>query len=100
MKPFILILSCLFAVNCPSLAQNTVVDTHPTASIFAIDYSTGQEVPATYDAAILFKNSLIDLVSNTTTAKLQLTKVVPGKKSFVITQMNPQTSGNAYFNLS
>jgi hypothetical protein len=96
MKPFILILSCLFAVNCACLAQNTVVDTHPTASIFAIDYSTGQEVPATYDAAILFKNSLIDLVTNTTTAKLQLTKVVPGKKSFVITQMNPQTSGNTY----
>ena len=96
MRSFILIICLLFAVNGIGLAQNTVVDTHPTATIFAIDYSTGQQTPATYDVAILFKNAFIDLVSNTAVARMQMARVVPGRKNFVITQLDPQANGNAY----
>jgi len=96
MKPFFLIFSYLFVISSACIAQNTVVDTHPTARIFAIDYSTGQEAPATFDAAILFKNALIDLVSNTAVARMQFAQAVPGRKEIVVTQMDPQTNGNAY----
>jgi WXXGXW repeat (2 copies) len=83
----------LFALGSRCLAQ-PVVDTHPNSTVYAIDYSTGQEALATSDAAILFKDAYIELVSNTTMAKLA--RVAPGKKNFVITQMDPQTNGNAY----
>lgn len=96
MKFFALTVSFLFITISLSYAQNTVQDTHPGSDIFAIDYSTGQETLVTFDAAVLFKDALIDLVSNTTTARMHLSRAVPGRKNFVITQMDPQTSGNAY----
>ncbi len=96
MKSFTLIVSFLFITISLSYAQNTVQDTHPGSDIFAIDYSTGQETLVTFDAAVLFKDALIDLVSNTTTARMQLSRAVGGRRNFVITQMDPATSGNAY----
>jgi hypothetical protein len=96
MKSFIFFVSFLFAISSISHAQNMVADTHPTASIFAIDYSTGQETLVSYDAAVQFKDALIDLVSNTTIARMQLSRGTPGRKTFVVTQMDPQTNGNAY----
>ncbi len=71
-------------------------DTHPGSDIYAIDYSFGQETLVTFDAAVLFKDALIDLVANTTAARMHVSRMVPGRKNFVITQMDPQTSGNAY----
>jgi hypothetical protein len=96
MKPLILIISLLFAVNSMSYAQGSVADTHPNSSIFAIDYSSGQATLATSDAAILFKDALIELVSNTNVSRGQLMRAIPGSKAFIITQMDPQTSGNAW----
>ncbi len=96
MKPFIFTISFLLAAASFGYSQNTVQDTHPGSDIFAIDYSTGQETLVTFDAAVLFKDALIDLVSNTTAARMHLSRMVPGRKNFVITQMDPQTSGNAY----
>jgi hypothetical protein len=96
MKFFTLTISFLFITISLSYAQNTVQDTHPGSDIFAIDYSTGQETLVNFDAAVLFKDALIDLVSNTTAARMHLSRMVPGRKNFVITQMDPQTSGNAY----
>lgn len=95
MKPFFLIILSLFAICSISFAQGPVMDTHPTASIFAIDYSTGQETQVTSGDAILFKDALIELVSNTTPSKIQA-RLVPGHKTFTITQMNPETNGYAY----
>lgn len=96
MKPFVLVILSAFTINCASYAQNPVVDTHPDATIFALDYSSNQEVVMNNDNAILFKDAFIDLVSNTAMARMQANRPVPGRKSFVITQMNPQTSGDAY----
>ena len=84
----------LFIFSSISYGQNTVTDTHPTAAIFVIDYQSGQEVAATDDQAILFKDAFIDLVINTNTARQQ--RIVPGHKTFVVTQLNPQTDGNGY----
>jgi hypothetical protein len=95
MKPIFLILLFLFAIRSTSFAQGPVMDTHPTATIFAIDYSTGQETQVTNGDAILFKDALIELVSNTTISKIQV-KITPGHKTFTITQMNPETNGYAY----
>jgi WXXGXW repeat (2 copies) len=95
MKPFVLIISFLI-INSICKAQNTVADTHPAATIFAIDYQSGQEVLARSDAAILFKDAFIDLVNNTNTAKLSSIRIAPGRRSTVITQSDPQTNGNAY----
>lgn len=96
MKRILLLLSFCVTINMAAFAQGNVPDTHPTATIFAIDYSTGQETQVNYDAAILFKNALIELVSNTTVARMQMARMVPGRKTFVVTQMDPQTNGNAY----
>jgi hypothetical protein len=93
MKLSTVIVLLIFASGSRCLAQ-PVVDTHPNSTIYAIDYSTGQEALAASDAAVLFKDAYIELVSNTTMAKLA--RVAPGKKNFVITQMDPQTNGNAY----
>ena len=73
-------------------AQNQVTDTHPTAVIYVVDPQSGQEVLAQDDAAILFKDAFIDLVSNTNRAKAT---IAPGHKNLVITQMDP-SGGNAY----
>ena|ERR1700761_3134568 len=97
MTKFFTLTALLFIVIAGKIyAQGQVVDTHPTATLFAIDYSTGQETPVTAGDGILFKDALIELVSNTNTSKMHLTKIVPGKKTFVITQMNPQTNGYAF----
>jgi len=92
MKSFNLIVLFL-AVTCGICsAQSQVTDTHPTAAIYVVDPQSGQEVLAQDDAAILFKDAFIDLVSNTSIAK---TTTAPGHKTLVITQMDP-SGGNAY----
>jgi len=96
MKFFTFIVLFLVVTYSKSSAQSPVVDTHPTAIIYAIDYSSNQETEVTSGDGILFKDALIELVSNTNTSKRQLTKIVPGKKSFIITQMDPQTNGYAF----
>jgi hypothetical protein len=77
-------------------AQNSVVDTHPNATIYMLDYQSGQDVLATSDMAILFKDAFIDLVNNTNTARFQRGRPVPGKKSITISQADPAQNGNAY----
>jgi len=81
------------AITCSVCsAQNQVTDTHPTAVIYVVDPQSGQEVLAQDDAATLFKDAFIDLVSNTNRAKAT---IAPGHKNLVITQMDP-SGGNAY----
>ena len=81
------------AITCGACsAQNQVTDTHPTAAIYVVDPQSGQEVLAQDDAATLFKDAFIDLVSNTNRAKAT---IAPGHKNLVITQMDP-SGGNAY----
>jgi hypothetical protein len=92
MKSLSFILFFTIASYSVCSAQNQVVDTHPTAIIYAIDPQTGQEAMAQSDDAILFKDAFIDLVSNTIVAKMA---IAPGHKSLVITQMDP-SGGNAY----
>jgi hypothetical protein len=92
MKSFSFIVLFL-AITCGVCnAQNQVTDTHPTAAIYIVDPQSGQEVLAQGDAATLFKDAFIDLVSNTMHAKAT---IAPGHKNMVITQMNP-SGGNAY----
>jgi hypothetical protein len=92
MKSFSFIVLFL-AITCGACsAQNQVTDTHPTATIYIVDPQSGQEVLAQDDAATLFKDAFIDLVSNTMHAKAT---VAPGHKNLVITQMDP-SGGNAY----
>ncbi|WP_461452364.1 YXWGXW repeat-containing protein [Mucilaginibacter sp.] len=73
-------------------AQGQVADTHPAAIIYIVDPQSGQEVLAQGDAAVLFKDAFVDLVSNTTHAKVSM---APGHKTLTITQMDP-SAGNAY----
>lgn len=82
------------AVTTVCFAQNGVIDTHPNASIYAIDYQSNQEVLATEDAAILFKDAFIDLVINTPAA-MQYARGLPGHKSFIIKQVDPKIT-NGY----
>jgi hypothetical protein len=93
MKPLFFTLSLLLAVTIASRAQNPVRDTHPDATIFIVDSQSGQEVMATSDQAILFKDAFIDLVYNTSIAKMGLK--APGHKTVVVTQSDP-ADGNAY----
>jgi len=96
MKTPIIIATLLLAISSIGRAQNTVADTHPNSSIFAIDYSTGQEAQVNYDAAILFKDAFIDLASNTSVARFQVSRMPPGHKVFIVKQMDPQTNGNSF----
>ena len=92
MKSFSFIVLFL-AITCGACsAQNQVTDTHPTATLYIVDPQSGQEVLAQGDAATLFKDAFIDLVSNTMHAKVT---IAPGHKNLVITQMDP-SGGNAY----
>src|ERR1700710_2962026 len=92
MKSYNLIVLFL-AVTCGICsAQSQVTDTHPTAAIYVVDPQSGQEVLAQDDAAFLFKDAFIDLVSNTSIAKVTM---APGHKTLVVTQMDP-SGGNAY----
>ena len=81
-----------------SYAQNPVVDTHPRAQIYVIDPQSGQETPVTTDLAILFKNTLIDLVRNTNRAKTVASRFSPeyNNRVFTITQMGVETNVNGY----
>jgi hypothetical protein len=94
MKNFILTAAFLFAASAISYGQNPVNDTHPGAAIYIYDPQSGQEVLAESDAAIMFKDALIDLVTNTSQARM-IMNTSPGHKSIVITQAAP-TQGNAY----
>ena len=92
MKQLKLILLIVFAFTGACFAQSKI-----PASISIIDPQSNALVPVTSDAANLFKISLVNLVTNTSLAKLQaVTKFGPGKRSIVITQADPQANGNAY----
>ena len=95
MKKVIIILLILVGSKTTSFCQG-VVDMHPNSRIFAMDFSTGNQVPAMNDHAILFKGAFIDLVSNTSYLRQQSIRLVSGQKTFVITQMEPQANGNAF----
>ena len=94
MKRFTFILSFLLFIGITSHAQNGVYDNYPTATIFIVDAQSGQEVLAQSDTAILFKNALIDLVTNTILVQKQYKHVI-GHNAYVITQTDP-SNGNEY----
>ena len=96
MKKTLLSFLFLSVVILHSRAQNQFTDTHPAASIAIINYQTGQTNFAISNDAILFKDAFIDLVINSNTARQLYTKAVPGRKSFVITQVNSEETGNSY----
>jgi len=97
MKHFFLALF-IFAFYSISYGQNPVVDTHPGAQIYVIDPQSGQETPTNSDLAILFKNSLIDLVRNTYNARAVLSRVAgqDRNRSFTVTQMGVETNVNGF----
>ena len=94
MKFFTLAFSLLLAISFTAYAQNGVPDNYPTAKIYIVDAQNGQEVLANSDTAILFKNALIDLVTNTIIVQKQY-KHVMGHNAYVITQTDP-SNGNEY----
>jgi WXXGXW repeat (2 copies) len=96
MKPLSFTLLLLFALTGISYAQDPARDAYPAARISVIDFQSGQQYPATSDDAILFKDALVNLVINTRTARMYGTGMVPGHKSVVITQADPQANGNAF----
>ncbi len=86
----------LFAATIISNAQNQppVIDNHPNATIYIYDPQSNQEVLAQSDAAILFKDALVNLVSNVNEAR-SISHNTPGYKTIVVTQAAPE-QGNAY----
>ena len=94
MKNIILIAAISFAANSISYGQNQIVDTHPGATIYIYDPQSGQEVLAESNEAILFKDAVVELVSNTAEARM-ISHTSPGHKSILVTQAAP-TQGNAY----
>lgn len=86
MKKFTLILISLFIFQ---VSRAQVTDTHPAAQIYAINYQSGQEEPATSDQAILFKDAFINLAGHTDQGRLIL-HMNRGKKIAVIKQVDPQ----------
>ena len=95
MKPLIFTLLLLFTLTGISYAQGPVRDAYPAANIFVIDFQSGQQYQATSDDAILFKDAFVNLVINTRTARMHGSGMVPGHKSVVITQADPQANGTA-----
>jgi len=92
MKHFKLTLFILLAVVGMGFAQSKIPST-----IFIIDAQSNTLVPANTDAANLFKTAFVELVVNTSTAKLAaVANFGPGKRSIVITQADPQANGDAY----
>jgi len=87
MKKLALILFSLFIFSV-SHAQH-VVDTYPSAQIFAIDYQTGQEVQVNSDEAIAFKNAFIDLASTTARGR-RIMQMAPPRSYAVIKQIDPR----------
>lgn len=94
MRRSIFILFSLLFIVITSNAQNEVYDNYPTATIFIVDAQSGQEVLAQSDTAILFKNALIDLVTNTIIVQRQYKHII-GHSTYVITQTDP-SNGNEY----
>jgi hypothetical protein len=78
----------LLAFYGVSKAQN-VVDTYPSAKIFAINYQTGQEIQADGNDAIAFKDAFIDLVNNTGRGR-QLLQMAPPRAYAIIKQIDPR----------
>ena len=93
-------LSALFilAFFSISYAQSPVVDPRPQAKIYVIDPQSGQQVPAYSDAAILFKNALLDLVMNSRRSNSILRGAVPQSdgRVYTVTQMGAQTNIDGY----
>ncbi len=89
MKKITIAFLLLIGITGTGYAQ-TITDTHANATIFAIDYQSGQEVQAYSDAAVLFKDAFIDLAANTTIAR-SIIKAAPGHKSYVVTQVDPNS---------
>src|ERR1700754_3034610 len=87
MKKLSLLFFLLFSY-CISKAQN-VVDTYPSAQIFAINYQTGQEVQVNSDDAIAFKNAFIDLVTRTARGR-RIMQMAPPRSYAVIKQIDPR----------
>jgi hypothetical protein len=96
MKPLSFTFLLLFTLAGISYGQDPVRDAYPAASIFVIDFQSGQQYQATTDAAILFKDAFVNLVINTRTARMYRSGMVAGHKSVVITQADPQANGNAF----
>jgi len=98
MKHLTIVLLLLFAINGMSYAQEQAADTHPRATISALDYQTGNLVQMHDSQAIAFKNAFIYLVLGTRTGKqlYMQNAETPGEKRIVITQTDPQANGNAY----
>jgi hypothetical protein len=92
MKHFKLILFFLFIAVSAGRAQNAI-----PSSIFIIDPQSNMQVPTTSETAMLFKTSLINLVMNTPTARMQAqANYGPGRRNIIVTQADPQVRGNAY----
>ena len=89
MKQFILILSLASIIGI-SRAQEVVIDRYPTSTIYALDYQTNHEVVVSNDGAILFKNAFIALVEKTNAARQFNVRTIPGRKTFLIKQVNPK----------
>jgi len=96
MKKLTLIFILVISITSISFAQNQVRDTHPGASISAIDYRTGNLQEVSDNQAILFKDAFISLVLGTRTARVILLQNPDGRRRAVITQSDPQTNGNAF----
>jgi hypothetical protein len=88
MKSFLLSIAAFFALTTLCFAQGQVRDVFPTSDIYTIDYNSGQEGLNTSDDAVLFKDAIIGLVTGTNSGRSQL-KIVPGKKNYVVTQVDP-----------
>src|ERR1700741_2465255 len=82
------LITFLLAFYGVSKAQN-IVDTYPSAKIFAINYQTGQETQAGGDDAIAFKNAFIDVVNNTARGR-QLLQMAPPRAYAIIKQIDPR----------
>ncbi|HEY2583510.1 MAG TPA: YXWGXW repeat-containing protein [Mucilaginibacter sp.] len=92
MKHFILIAFLSFTIINTGHAQNNI-----PSSIFIIDPQSNTQAPATSETAVLFKTSLINLVTNTNTARMQASaNYGPGRRNIIVTQADPQANGNAY----
>jgi hypothetical protein len=96
MKNFIFTAAILFTATLFGNAQDQppVVDTHPNATIYIYDPQSSQEVLAQSNDAILFKDALVNLVSNVSEAKI-ISHSTPGHKTIVVTQASPE-QGNVY----
>lgn len=82
----------LYGITTTGFAQSQIPST-----IFIIDAQSNTQIQATSEASNLFKTAFINLVTNTTAAKLAaVAKFGPGKRNIIITQADPTTNGDAY----